>query len=244
MNILSFLYSVNPLILENFYIKRKLPLSHVQLNAHTSSCSTTFISFHSLNTPKHVMPGGEAPPWKRFLNTGRLKTNLTDGHKQSSEFVMATKIFCQGIKSNESVCRRYCLPHRDANSVALWKLMFYIYCSHPMEANQPQPQLRESKGCKMSHFLKMSLFLIPLQPHFGIFGPFLWVVWQARCCLAVMRQNCPKTGELRSHRAAVASLSAENKGPITFLLQKMTENTKNKLKKVERAEQSSKVSAS
>lgn len=50
-------------------------------------------------TPPSVQCLVEAPPRKGLLTTGRLKTNLTDGHKQSSEFAMATKIFCQGMKA-------------------------------------------------------------------------------------------------------------------------------------------------
>lgn len=74
MNILSFLYTVKLLILENFYIKsvEKLSLSHAQLNAHIFSCSPTFISFHSLNTPKHVMPGGSTS-MKEIAEHGQIK---------------------------------------------------------------------------------------------------------------------------------------------------------------------------
>lgn len=60
MNILSFLYTAKLLILEIFYMKsvEKLSLSRAQFNAHIFSCSTTFISFRSFNTPKCAMPGG------------------------------------------------------------------------------------------------------------------------------------------------------------------------------------------
>lgn len=224
MNILSFFYTAKLLISENFYVKSvgNLSLPRAEFNAHIFSCNTTFISFHSWNTPECATPGGGTSS-KGIAEHGHIKKQFQWWPQTELRVCHGHKDFLSGHESNESVCRRYCLPHRDANSVALWKLMFYIYCSHPMEANQPQPELMKSKGCKMSHFHKMSHFLIPLQPNFGIFRLFLWVVWQPWCCQAVMRDNCPKAGELRSHRAAAATLSAQNKGPVSLLLQKMTE---------------------
>lgn len=77
MNILSFLYTANLLFLEDFYIKsvEKLSLSHAQLNAHLFSCGTTFISVHSLNTPKRVMPGGGAS-MKEIAEHGQIKNQF------------------------------------------------------------------------------------------------------------------------------------------------------------------------
>lgn len=36
---------------------------------------------------------------KTLLNTARLRNNLINGFKQSLEFVMATKIFCQHLRA-------------------------------------------------------------------------------------------------------------------------------------------------
>lgn len=77
MYILSFFYTAKLLILENFYIKsiEKPSLSHAQLNAHLFSCSTTFISFHPLNTPKRVMPGGSTS-MKGIAEHGQIKNQF------------------------------------------------------------------------------------------------------------------------------------------------------------------------
>lgn len=168
-------------------------LKTCQLNAHTFNCGTTFISFHPLNTPKRVMPGGGTSVKRDCWTTGRLKTNLTDGHKQSSEFVMATKIPCQGTKkAMNQYAEGIACP---IEMLILWH--FGNSCS-TFTARTPW-KLTKSKGCKMSHFLQMAHFpRPPCSRILGILGLFLGVVWQARFCLAVMRRSCPKSlGEFR-----------------------------------------------
>lgn len=77
MYILDFLYAAKLLILENFCIRsvEKLSVSHAQLNAHIFSCSTTLISFHSLNTPQRVMPGG-GTSMKEIAEHGQIKNQF------------------------------------------------------------------------------------------------------------------------------------------------------------------------
>lgn len=127
---------VNFVIFFTWSLLKSCHFSRAQFNAHIFSCSTTFISFHSSNTPKCAMPGGGTST-KGIADHGQIKNQFNWWPQTELRVCHGHKDFLSGHESNESVCRRYCLPHRDANSVALWKLMFYIYCSHPMEANRP-----------------------------------------------------------------------------------------------------------
>lgn len=102
---------------------------------------------------------------KRLLNHGQIKNQFNRWPQTELRVCHGHKDSLSGHKkSNESVCRRYRLPHRDANSVALWKLMFYIYCSHPVEAN-------EIKRLQNVTFSPNGTFSPPpLQPNFGDLG--------------------------------------------------------------------------